>query len=82
MDIKEIIQTMAEGNFGAAFSIKEMLNYPSGILDILLCDTLEIRGTKLYMLYSDCCGRNCGKLKLHLICSIVKSFQKKKSKQT
>lgn len=65
MDIKEIIQTMAEGNFGAAFSIKEMLNYPSGILDILLCDTLEIRGTKLYMLYSDCCGRSCGKLKLH-----------------
>lgn len=27
-------------------------------MDILLLDSLDIRGSQLYMLHNDCCGRN------------------------
>ena len=61
MDFMDIIMTMSEGNPGAVMVLMEMMRDPRSFLDILLCDTLDIRGSKLYMLHNDCCGRNTGK---------------------
>ena len=36
----------------------QMICDPHGILDILLCDSHDIRGSKLYMLHNDCCQGN------------------------
>jgi hypothetical protein len=61
--MRDILVTMAEGNPGAAKTMMQMLNRSlEGFLDILLLDTLEIRGSKIYMLLNDCCGRDFDKL--------------------
>ena len=58
MTIMDMIVVMSEGNPGAISVIAQMMQDPHSILDIILCDSLDIRGSKLYMLYNDCCGRN------------------------
>lgn len=63
MNIMDMILIMSEGNPGAIGVLMSMIKDPRGLLDILLCDSLEIRGSKLYMLYNDCCQKNDGKFK-------------------
>ena len=58
MSTLEMIMIMCEGNPGALNVIMQMINTPSGFLDLLFCDSLDIRGSKLYMLHNDCCGRD------------------------
>ena len=58
MSTMEMIMTMCEGNPGALNVIMQMMNDPRSFMDILLCDSLDIRGSKLYMLHNDCCKRN------------------------
>lgn len=62
----DVIINMAEGNIGAVNVLIELLNSPGGFMDILFCDALNIRGTKLYMLHNDCCGRDNEKFKITL----------------
>ena len=57
MSPMEMIMTMSEGNPGAMKVIMDMMNNPRSLLDILLLDSLDIRGSKIWMLYSDCCNR-------------------------
>lgn len=61
MSIKDTIVTMGEGNPGAIELLAKMFKEPFGLLEVLACDSLGIRGSKLYMLYNDCCGRNMAK---------------------
>ena len=58
MTFESMLMTMSEGNPGAIRVLAEMMKNDKGILDILLCDSYDIRGSKLYMLNNDCCGRN------------------------
>lgn len=57
MSIIDIVLVMSDGNPGAMQIVIEMLNDPRGLLDILLCDSLDIRGLKLYGLKNDCCKK-------------------------
>ena len=61
MSTMDMIMTMCEGNPGALNVIMQMMNDPRSFMDILLCDSLDIRGSKLYMLFNDCCGRDTDK---------------------
>lgn len=63
MNTMDMIMTMCEGNPGAMQVVMQMMNDPRCFMDIFLCDLLDIRGSKLYMLHNDCCGRNKDKLK-------------------
>ena len=58
MTVYDMIYTMSEGNPGAMEVLMEMMSDTRLFMDILLCDSLNIRGSKLYMLYNDCCGKN------------------------
>ena len=63
MSIEDMLITMSEGNPGALTCMMEMLqNDPlSAISNIMLFDTLGIYGSKLYMVWNDCCGRDMEK---------------------
>lgn len=61
--MNEMIYIMSEGNPGALTVLAEIMKEPNGILDILSLDSLDIRGSKLYMLWNDCCGRDFKKFK-------------------
>lgn len=58
MSVMEMIMIMSEGNPGAMQVAIKMVNNSRSFLDLLLCDSLDIRGSKLYMLYNDCCRKN------------------------
>lgn len=58
MSTMEVVMTMSEGNPGAMSVIMNMIATPKGLLDLLLLDSLDIRGSHLYMLNNDCCGRS------------------------
>lgn len=63
MSIKEAIITMSEGNPGALTCMMEMIDSnPMALLDILYFDSLGIYGSKIYMLWNDCCNRDMNKL--------------------
>ena len=63
MDLTEMLFTMSEGNPGALTCMMQMLqSNPSALLDILYFDTMEIYGSKIYMLWNDCCNREMTKL--------------------
>ncbi len=57
MSTFEMAMVMSEGNPGALSVVMEMMKDPRGFMGILLCDSLDIRGEKLYMLHNDCCDR-------------------------
>lgn len=61
MSVMDMVMTMSEGNPGAIQILAQMMNDHRRFIDILLCDSLDIRGSKLYMLNNDCCGRNMDK---------------------
>ena len=67
MSILDIAVTMSEGNPGALMVVMEMLEDPSLTLDLLLCDSYGIRGSQLYMLHNDCCGRDNDKFRRTLM---------------
>ena len=61
MSMMDIMVVMSEGNPGALTILMQMISNPGGFLNVLTCDSLEIRGSKLYMLWNDCCRRNYAK---------------------
>jgi hypothetical protein len=63
MTALDMVVTMSEGNPGAINVVMTMLSNPDLAPFLLLCDTLGIRGSRLYMLHNDCCGRNNEKFK-------------------
>lgn len=63
MGIKEMLTVMSQGNPGAIECMIQWLKSdPMAIFDILYLDTLGIYGSKIYMLWNDCCGRDLKKL--------------------
>lgn len=75
MSWPEVIEAMSEGNPGAIECIGLMfLDEPyDTALDMLLLDKLEIYGSKLYMLWNDCCGRDVQKMR-----KTIKAFRSHK----
>ena len=68
MTLTEVIITMADGNPGALTCMMQMVQSdPMAMLDLLSLDSLGIYGSKLYMLWSDCCGRDMKKFKETII---------------
>ena len=61
MSMIDVMMVMSEGNQGALTLLMQMMYNPRGRMDIILLDSLDIRGSKIWMLYSDCCGKNVGK---------------------
>ena len=59
----DIVMTMGEGNPGAMSVVMQMLKDTDGFMNLLFFDTNDIRGSKIYMLYNDCCGNNYDKFK-------------------
>ena len=65
MSVQDMLITMCDGNLGALTCMMEMLldDPMTGMMDILLFDTLGIYGSKIYMVWNDCCRRDMGKFK-------------------
>lgn len=61
MTTEQVLITMCDGNPGALQVLMQMLNDSNGLMNILACDSLGIRGVKLYLLYNDCCDRDFNK---------------------
>ncbi|MBQ6477537.1 MAG: hypothetical protein IJI43_03795 [Bacilli bacterium] len=59
MRLEDVVWTMSEGNPGAITVLTKMLQHGTkNYGHILLCDDLNIRGSKLYCLYNYCCNRD------------------------
>ena len=58
---QEIILNMSDGNPGAMTACIELIK-KGGIGTLLTCDVLGLYGSELYMLWSDCCGRDLVKM--------------------
>lgn len=67
MDIEEMVLVMSEGNPGAVMVLVDMLSDFTGMLDILMLDSMDIRGSRLYKLNNDCCGRDLKKFRRTLM---------------
>ena len=64
MNMQDMLFTMSEGNPGALTCMMQMMNSdPMALLDILLFDSLGIYGSKIYMVWNDCCDRDMVKFK-------------------
>ena len=61
MSTMDILMVMSEGNPGAITVLAKMLNEPMGLFQILFLDSMDIRGSKIWMLYKDCSGENMTK---------------------
>jgi hypothetical protein len=61
MNLKEIVIVMANGNPGALNILLNMLKDDRGLSKVFDLDYLGIRGSKLYMLFSDSCQKDEGK---------------------
>lgn len=62
MNIKEMIITMSENNIDAATTIMYIIKTPHGMENIFCLDSINIRGSKIYTLYNNCCEKNSAKL--------------------
>lgn len=60
-EVFEITYILSEGNPGAMTLVSELLKTHDGCKILKVCDQLDIRGGKLYMLYNDCCNKNMEK---------------------
>ena len=58
MTTLDMAMIMSEGNPGALQIVMSRLQTPEGLLQLLTCDSKGIRGTNLYLLFSDCCGKD------------------------
>ena len=47
MSMIDMLMVMAEGNPGAFTVLTQMMKSPNGLFDILLLDSLDIRGAKI-----------------------------------
>ena len=60
----DIVTKMSEGNMGAITCLMEMIKKDDwyagvhGVLMILNFDSMGLYGSKLYMLWNDCCDRD------------------------
>lgn len=64
MSMQDVLITMSEGNPGALTCMMQMLQTnPMSFMDILLFDKMGIYGSKIYMVWNDCCGRDMKKFK-------------------
>lgn len=54
----DAIMTMCEGNPGAMMVVMGMMKSLTGFMDIIMLDSMDIRGSHLYTLNNDCCGSN------------------------
>lgn len=63
----DAIMTMCEGNPGAMMVLMGMMESPTGFMDILMLDSMDIRGSHLYTLNNDCCRRDPAKFKRTLM---------------
>lgn len=62
--VTDMMMKMCEGNPGAMAVCMEFLQGDFEYFEyLLMCDTLELYGEKLYMLWNDCCGRDIEKMK-------------------
>lgn len=63
MSVQDMLITMCDGNPGALTCMMEMIQDDSmtGMMDIMLFDKLGIYGSKIYMVWNDCCGRDMEK---------------------
>lgn len=74
MSFQDMLITMSEGNPGALTCMMQMMNSdPMALLDILLFDSMGIYGSKIYMVWNDCCGRDMAKFK-----ETIKAFREGK----
>lgn len=69
MKFLEMMKVMSDDDPGALSVLKQMIYYLSmfKLDDILLLDSLGIRGSKIWVLYSDCCNENIYKFKRTLM---------------
>lgn len=74
MNMMDMMMVMSEGNPGALTVLMQMMQDFNGILNILLLDSLNIRGSKIWGLYSDCCGKNVGKFNRTLMALRVGTY--------
>ena len=64
MTVEDMLIIMSEGNPGALTCMMQMIKFdPEALLDILLFDSIGIYGSKIYMLWNDCCDRDMKKFK-------------------
>ena len=65
MSIIDAMAELSEDNSGCVTFLCELADYHKGtpdfLLDLLFFDNNEIYGSKLYMLWNDCCNRNIEK---------------------
>lgn len=61
MSIITMVKTMSNGNPGAFSVLMKMLSKPTGLLDILSLDSMDIRGEKIWLLFNDCCNQDMNK---------------------
>ena len=63
MTVEKMLTMMSEANPGALNCLVSMLRTgPQGFMDILLMDSLGIYGSKIHMLWADCCGQDMTKM--------------------
>ncbi|MBO4600728.1 MAG: hypothetical protein J5634_00615 [Bacilli bacterium] len=55
---QKAINVLSQNNPGAKIIVEKMLNDENLAEYITVCDDLDIRGSKLCLLYSDCCKNN------------------------
>ena len=68
--VQSAIIKISEGNPGALTCMMELLEDRMGYNFMLMLDSLEIYGEKIYMLWNDCCDRDITRMKL-----IIKNWQ-------
>ena len=62
--VVDTIVDFSEGNIGCATFLAEIASDPVAFITVLMfADNNEIYGSKLYMLWNDCCGRDLDKVK-------------------
>ena len=59
----DMIQIMSENNPGALTIVMRMLSNSDLASSLLLCDSFDIRGTHLYVLFNNCCNNDTNKFK-------------------
>ena len=69
MSMEDVIILMSERNPGAINVLMQMMNDTdiTSFFNILYLDSAGIRGSKIWMLYSDCCNKNYKKFSRTLV---------------
>lgn len=69
MNPVQMANVMCEGNPGALNVIMKLMD-PENFHLLLMCDTLELYGTRLYMFAHDCCGDS-----VETMWNVIREFQ-------